>query len=241
MSIEGILIINKPAGLTSFDVIRRLRKILKIKKMGHTGTLDPMAEGVLPIFIGAATKQIPNFADGIKGYVAEITLGIETDTLDREGKVTKRIQNPNDKIQINQRKIQLEKILAGFIGEIEQVPPMYSAVHHAGKRLYELAREGKTVERQPRKVTIHSIKLLEIIDGDFPKIKIAVLCSKGTYIRTLADDIGKALSCGAHLSALTRTLSSPFHIAQAFTLEAVEDLAKIGKVDTIIIRPWAEE
>jgi tRNA pseudouridine55 synthase len=114
---------------------------------------------------------------------------------------------------------------------------MFSAVHHEGKRLYELAREGKTVERKPRRVTIYSIKLLEIIDGDFPKIKIEVLCSKGTYIRTLADDIGKTLGCGAHLSALTRTLASLFHVAQAFGLEAVEDLAKIGEIGKIIIDP----
>jgi tRNA pseudouridine55 synthase len=136
----------------------------------------------------------------------------------------------------NSRFLEIIKgVLGSFVGEIEQVPPMFSALHHKGKRLYELAREGKTVERAPRKVTIYSIELLEIINGDYPKIKVAVICSKGTYIRTLADDLGKALGCGAHLSALTRTLSSPFHISQAFTLEAVEDLAKIGKVDTIII------
>lgn len=232
MSLDGIIIINKPQGITSFDVIRKLRKILKVKKMGHTGTLDPIATGVLPIFIGKATKDITRFLEGNKGYVAEMTLGIKTDTLDREGKIIEQKSPATPDL-----KQQLEQILSKYLGEIEQLPPMFSAVHHKGKRLYELARAGKTVERKPRKITIYSIKVIEITEEEYPKVKLEVLCSKGTYIRQLIADLGDDLGCGAHMSALTRTISVPFHIAQAFTLKAVEDLAKIGKIDTIIVDP----
>ena len=232
MSLDGIIIINKPTGITSFDVIRKLRKIIQVKKMGHTGTLDPIATGVLPIFIGKATKEITRFLAGDKGYVAEMTLGIRTDTFDGDGKVLE--QKP---VAAPSLKQQLEQLIPKYSGEIEQLPPMFSAVHHKGKRLYELAREGKTVERKPRNITIYSIKILGITDEEYPKVKLEVLCSKGTYIRQLIADIGDDLGCGAHMSALERTVSAPFHVTQAFTLEAVEDLAKISKIDTIIIDP----
>ena len=235
---DGIIIVNKPQGWTSFDVVAKIRNLSRVKKVGHSGTLDPMATGVLPVFLGRATKSIQYFLDGDKGYTAEVTLGIKTETGDAMGK----IQNPNpdylrDKIQNNfqiqnPKKEEIERILERYIGEIEQVPPMYSAVKVDGQRLYKLARQGIEVERKPRKITIHSIKLIKYA---YPLVEIEVLCSKGTYIRQLAVDIGDNLGCGAHLSKLERTYAHPFRLSQALSMDAIITLAKIGKLDTIVV------
>ena len=216
--LNGIINIKKPPGITSFRVVSYVRKELSCKKAGHTGTLDPAAVGVLPICIGRATKVIPYIPDDEKEYIADITLGIVTDTLDSEGEIIEE----NDKWQeISDG--QIKQTLDKFIGVIEQIPPMYSAVHHKGQRLYKLARKGKEVQRDPREVEIREIELLE---SDPPHLKIRVLCSKGTYIRSLADDIGKELNVGAHLSSLIRSKSGPFTIDDAVTLK---ELGKIGE------------
>lgn len=212
--LNGILNIKKPPGITSFRVVSYIRKELSCKRVGHTGTLDPAAIGVLPICVGKATKMIPYIPEGEKEYIAEICLGIKTDTLDAEGEIIEKNDDWQDisKEEINQ-------VLNKFQGTIQQIPPMFSAVHHNGKRLYKLARQGKEVEREHREVEIINIELLDI---NLPIIKIRVLCSKGTYIRTLADDIGKELNVGAHLSSLIRSRSGPFHIEDSITLKELQ-------------------
>lgn len=225
---EGIIIVNKPQDWTSFDVVAKIRSLTRVKKVGHSGTLDPMATGVLPVFIGrGATKTIEQFIGGNKGYIAEMTLGITTDTLDATGTVTNK-QNVL---------FQLSKVistLAQYQGEIEQVPPMHSAVKIKGKRLYKLARKGITVKREPRKVAIHQIKLINYEVIQYPKVTFEVMCSKGTYIRQLVSDIGDDLGCGAHLSKLMRTYAHPFHITQAVNMDTIITLAKISKLRTIV-------
>lgn len=216
--LNGIVNINKPAGLSSYQVVSAVREILSCKKAGHTGTLDPAAMGVLPVCLGKATKIIPFIPEGEKEYLATITLGQTTDTLDAEGKILEENQN-----WVGLQQVDIEAVLQKFKGDIEQIPPMYSAVHHEGKRLYQLAREGKEVERKPRKVQIKEIELLGV---ELPSVRIRVLCSSGTYIRTLAADIGEELQVGAHLSKLIRSKSGPFRIADAISLE---ELKKTGK------------
>jgi tRNA pseudouridine55 synthase len=230
---DGIIIVNKPKDWTSFDVVAKIRNLSRVKKVGHSGTLDPMATGVLPVFLGRATKDIQRFLDGDKGYVAEMTLGITTDSGDAYGKIlnSKSETLNNFQIQISN----LENIIKRFTGEIQQLPPMYSAIKINGQRLYKLARKGITVEREPRTITIHSLKMLKYEPGEHPKVTIEVICSKGTYIRQLAVDIGAVLGCGAHLSQLERTYAHPFRISQALSMEAIISLAKIGKLDTIVI------
>ena len=226
ISMKGIIIVNKPKGLTSMDVIRVIRRLTGEKRVGHSGTLDPMATGVLPVFIGREmTRQISKYMEGKKGYLAEMTLGVETDTGDAEGKILNTKFETLNKSKFSKLKIQnqLQTILNEFVGEIEQVPPMYSAIHHEGKRLYELAREGKEVERKPRKVTIYEIKFINYKEEEYPKVTFECLCSKGTYIRSLAVDLGQRLGCGAHLSALTRIYSEPFSLKETHSLEEIED------------------
>jgi tRNA pseudouridine55 synthase len=225
---EGIIIVNKPQGWTSFDVVAKIRNLSRVKKVGHSGTLDPMATGVLPIFLGKATKSVQQFMGGDKGYIAQMTLGIRTDTLDAEGKET-QVRSAECGM------LDVETALKKFVGEIEQVPPMHSAVKVKGKRLYKLARKGVTVKREPRRVTIHKIKLINFESGDNPKATFEVLCSKGTYIRQLVSDMGDELGCGAHLSKLMRTYAHPFHITQAVKMETIITLAKIGKLHTVVI------
>lgn len=225
---DGIIIVNKPQGWTSFDVCAKIRGLSKTRKVGHSGTLDPNATGVLPIFIGKATKSIQHFMAGDKGYIGEMTLGIRTDTLDSDGKVT---HTSNITPQISD----IEPLLKKYTGEILQTPPMYSAVKIAGKRLYKLARKGITVKREPRKITIHSIKLLNFEAGKTPKVTIEVMCSKGTYIRQLVSDIGDDLGCGAHLSKLMRTYARPFHITQAVNMDTIITLAKVGRLESILV------
>jgi tRNA pseudouridine55 synthase len=214
----------KPPGMTSHDVVNRLRKLLGIKKIGHGGTLDPAAAGVLPVFIGKATKAIQFFEDYDKEYVAEMTLGVVTDTGDSTGNVV-----ATREIRVDISKI--KQVLKKFTGVIEQIPPMYSAVHYRGVKLYELARKGITVERKPRTVEIKSLEVLDF-RGDRAIFKIT--CTKGTYIRTLCEDIGRELGCGAYLSCLVRTGSGPFGINNSLTLEEIEQYVLNNELDKII-------
>ncbi|RKH29903.1 tRNA pseudouridine(55) synthase TruB [Corallococcus praedator] len=214
---DGVLVIDKPLGPTSFDVVRQVRSLLKVKKAGHTGTLDPMATGVLPVCLGEATKVAGYITEGDKAYDAVVRLGVETDTQDAQGKATSQSPVPPLTAAV------LEAVLAPFRGTFEQVPPMYSAVKIAGKRLYELARAGEEVERASRTVTVHELVLR---DFSADRLTLSVRCSKGFYVRTLAYDIGRALGCGAHLEALRRTASGPFTLARALPLG---DLASLSR------------
>ena len=213
---HGFLNIDKPQGMTSFEVVKKIKKIIPGKvKIGHLGTLDPMAGGVLPLAIGKATRIIPYIEDERKIYIAQFTLGAVSDTQDAWG----RIDYTGKK---DFRTEQLEDILQEFTGRIKQIPPMYSAVHYQGKRLYELAREGITVAREEREIVIHSLEILEINrDAELPVVKIKVDCSRGTYVRTLGHDIGVKLGTGALLSGLVRICSGQFNIEQALPLEKI--------------------
>jgi tRNA pseudouridine55 synthase len=213
---NGILIVDKPAGPTSFDVVRRVRSLLKVEKAGHTGTLDPMATGVLPICVGAATKIAGLISEGRKSYDALIRLGIETDTQDAAGKVIAEGPVPQLTAQL------LEAVLAKFRGSYLQVPPMFSAVKVGGKRLHELAREGEEVHREARPVEVYE---LAVRDFSAAEISISLTCSKGFFVRALAHDIGKELHCGAHLKALRRTRSGPFALEQAVGLAQLAAIA----------------
>jgi len=210
---RGIINVLKPPGMTSHDVISFIRKQLNIKKVGHSGTLDPVAAGVLPVFVGRATKAIEFFEHDDKEYVAEISLGIVTDTGDIVGKILQKREIDVDFHKLNET-------LLRFTGKISQIPPMYSAVRHNGKKLYELARQGIVVERKPR---IVEIKALELINFSEDKVVIKVCCSKGTYIRALALDIGEKLGCGGTLSSLVRTRSGSFNIVDSYTLEEIKE------------------
>ncbi|HAR62263.1 MAG: tRNA pseudouridine(55) synthase TruB [Candidatus Margulisiibacteriota bacterium] len=218
--IQGIYNIWKPLGLTSHDVVKKIRWISKVKKVGHAGTLDPGAEGVLVVCIGREyTKTISSIANTTKEYVVGMTLGIITDSYDREGKVIKK-----ESVAIADDRI-LE-IVKKYKGEQEQIPPMFSAVHHNGKRLYELARQGIEVERAPRKITIHDIAVEKITPGDNPEVTMRVSCSSGTYIRTLCFDIGNDLGCGAFASFIIRTRVGNYNERDSITLEEFENAHK---------------
>ncbi|MDX2011988.1 MAG: tRNA pseudouridine(55) synthase TruB [Myxococcaceae bacterium] len=206
---NGILVVDKPKGPTSSDVVQAVRRALKEKKAGHTGTLDPMATGVLAICLGDATRVAQVFTDGDKSYDATVKLGVTTDTLDAEGTVLQTRPVPEV------TRASLEAVLARFRGLQQQTPPMYSAIKKDGKRLYELARAGEEVEREARDVTVHALTLN---DFSADELKLSVACSKGFFVRTLAADVGEALGCGAHLTALRRTQSGPFHLAKALPL-----------------------
>jgi tRNA pseudouridine55 synthase len=213
---SGILLIDKPAGLSSFDVVRRVRRALKVRKAGHAGTLDPFASGLLLLCLGEATKLVPFLMPEPKTYRASVQLGAETDTQDPTGRV----------IATSQAWPQPEQVLeaaARFRGEIEQIPPMYSALHHQGERLYQMARRGETVAVKPRQVTIYELQVEEVA---LPLVTMTVTCSQGTYIRTLAADLGRALGCGGHLAALRRVAVGPFRVEDALTLEAMEEMAR---------------
>ena len=209
---HGVLVVDKPKGITSFDVVREVRRALKIKKVGHTGTLDPMATGVLPICVGDATKIAQFITEASKAYDATVKLGATTDTLDAEGKVLETRPVPALNREL------LERAFDTFRGTFAQVPPMYSAVKIGGKRLYELARAGEEVERAPRQVTVHELVLR---DFSADELKLSVSCSKGFFVRTLAAELGEALGCGAHLTALRRTQSGPFALSQAVPLTQI--------------------
>jgi tRNA pseudouridine55 synthase len=214
---DGVLIIDKPAGMTSHDVVNRVRRTLKTKRVGHTGTLDPFATGVLVLLIGKATR-LAQFADrAAKEYLADIRFGFATDTGDLTGKPL----SEEEKVDIS--RADLENALTKFRGEIEQIPPMYSAKKVGGKKLYEIARKGEEIEREPAKVTIHELKLLdENLSSAVPVTRIRVVCSAGTYIRTLAEGIGKELGIGAHLTALRRSAAGEFRLDDAVSLENLE-------------------
>ena len=217
----GILVIDKPAGWTSMDVCAKLRGMFHEKRVGHAGTLDPMATGVLPVFLGRATRAVEFAADSDKEYIAGLKLGVTTNTQDITGEIVE--ERPADV-----SREQLWAVLEGFTGDIEQVPPMYSAIKIGGKKLYELARKGKEVERRPRPVTIRA---LGVLDGpergaDFT---LRVACSKGTYVRTLCHDIGQALGCGGCMSSLQRVKAAGFTLEDSVSLEAVQEAVDRGE------------
>lgn len=219
MSIDGILNVNKPEGMTSFEVVAKLRHLSGEKHVGHAGTLDPIATGVLPICFGQGTRVTQFLMSSSKTYLAEIELGAATDTFDREGKVT----HCGDTKTVTQ--MQIEETLTSFLGTIQQVPPIYSALKHQGKKYYELARAGVQVKPAPRQVQISSI---ELIDYKMPLVTIKVDCSKGTYIRSLAHDLGQNLGCYAYLKNLTRMQYGGFHIDDALTLAQIEAAIQQG-------------
>lgn len=230
--LDGILVLNKPKGLTSHDCVFKVRKILKTKKVGHTGTLDPEVTGVLPICIGKATKLVEFLTAEQKTYIGEVTIGFSTTTEDQTGEVVekKEVNEP-----ISQEKI--EQVLKELTGEIEQTPPMFSAVKINGRKLYEYAREGKVIDRPSRKITIYDLFLTSDIkhENDTLKFSFEVSCSKGTYVRTLAVQMGELLGYPAHMSLLTRVASGNFNIDQAITLEELEDLMANDKVDSVLV------
>ena len=212
--VNGIINVYKEKGYTSFDVVAKMRGIFGQKKIGHTGTLDPDAQGVLPVCLGKATKVCDLLTDKDKVYKATMLLGIQTDTLDISGKVC-------NKAVVNVTEQQVRDVISTFVGTIEQVPPMYSALKVNGKKLYELAREGKTIERKARKVSIYDITINEI---GLPEVVMTVSCSKGTYIRSLCDDIGTKLGCYGCMKELLRTKVACFDIGDAYKISEIEKL-----------------
>lgn len=224
---DGVINVHKPAGMTSSDVVVWVRKHLKTRKVGHTGTLDPEVNGVLPICVGKATRLAEYLTEQGKAYRAEITFGIVTDTQDAEGEVLRSI-----KPEITQDNFL--KVIPQFIGTIQQIPPMYSAVRYKGKHLYDLARQGIEVERQPRQIRISRLQLLSWQEGEYPKAIFEVDCSKGTYIRTLCYDLGEALGCGAHMSKLVRLRSGPFKLEESWTLEQISEALEQGHEEFLI-------
>lgn len=215
-AVHGVLLLDKPVGLSSNDALQKAKRLYRAEKAGHTGTLDPLASGLLPLCFGAATKFSQVSLDADKAYRATLQLGATTTTGDAEGEVIERRPVAFDDSA-------LERARQGLLGEIDQVPPMHSALKKDGRALYDYARAGIEVERQPRRVTIHR---LDIVERQDDRLVIDVLCSKGTYVRTLAEDFGAALGCGAHLAALRRTGSGELRVEQAVTLEALAALSE---------------
>jgi len=218
--VDGLLIIDKPAGPTSHDVVNRVRRILNTRKVGHTGTLDPFATGVLVLVIGKATRLAQFLDKDDKEYDAMIRFGFQTDTGDRTGSRIAECEMPNEEIVRQLAGVSWRQTLSKFSGEIEQLPPMYSAKKVEGKKLYESARKGIDVDRKPVKVTIHE---LEVLSSGDTSMSIRVACSAGTYIRTLAEDIGRVVGVGAHLEELRRTRAGRFSISQSLTLDKLEN------------------
>lgn len=222
-SVSGIIIFDKPLGFSSNGALQKVRWLLNSDKGGHTGSLDPLATGVLPLCFGEATKFSRYLLDADKEYEAVMQLGVTTDTGDAEGEVL-------ETKAVNVSAADIEAVLPQFRGEIEQIPPMYSALKKDGQPLYKLARQGITVERPPRTVTIDRLELLSCADG---QARIVVACSKGTYIRTLVEDIGAALGCGAHVAQLRRTKAGPFDLTHAVTLDELERLHEEGGAEAL--------
>lgn len=218
---NGIIVVDKPLGRTSHDMVYEMRRLTGIKKVGHTGTLDPMATGVLPVCIGKATKAADMLTLSDKAYTAELILGKTTDTQDAQGETL-------TECEVTCSEAEIREVINSFVGEIEQIPPMYSAIKQNGKKLYELARQGIEVERKARRVTINSIDILKI---DGLSVTIDVSCSKGTYIRTLCADIGEKLGVGAYMNTLRRTRTGCFSIEDSHTLE---ELKEIGAENALI-------
>lgn len=223
----GIIILDKPENITSFGAVARVRRICGEKKCGHSGTLDPMATGVMTVMLGGATRFCELLPSHDKEYIASFRLGTVTDTLDITGKVL-------ETRPVSAAKQDVEHTLASFVGEISQLPPMYSAISVNGQRLYDLARQGIEVERQARTVTIYSAEMLDA-DENANEYKISVACSSGTYIRTLIDDIGKKLGCGAVMTALRRTRANGFSVSDAVTVEKLDEAAQNGTLDNLLI------
>lgn len=226
--LDGILLLDKPLGMSSNQALQACKRIFGAAKAGHTGSLDPLASGVLPICFGEATKFSGFLLDADKTYRADIVLGTTTSTGDREGEVLE-----NKPVTVSTE--QVHTVLPDFLGLIQQIPPMYSALKHAGKPLYQYARAGREIERQPRAVTIHSITE---VDFDSPNLSFTVGCSKGTYIRTLAEDIGAALGCGAHLGGLRRVKSAHFALSDAYCIEGLERMSQ-PEMDMVLLKPEA--
>ena len=222
-AVSGIILLDKPRGFTSNAALQKVRWLLNAEKAGHTGSLDPLATGVLPLCFGEATKFSQYLLDADKGYETLAQLGVTTTTADAEGEVVER--KPVD-VSLEQ----LEAILPRFRGDIQQVPPMYSALKKDGQPLYKLARAGEVVEREARSVTITRLELLSL---EADKARLAVACSKGTYIRTLVEDIGRELGCGAHVAELRRTQAGPFELSQTVTLEALEQAHAEGGAEAV--------
>lgn len=223
---DGVIVIRKEKGFTSHDVVAKLRGILHMKKIGHTGTLDPDAEGVLPVVLGKATRLVDMITDKEKTYEAVMRLGVVTDTQDMSGTVLSQTT------ELSVTEEELCTVVSSFVGDYMQVPPMYSALKVNGKKLYELAREGKTVERKPRPVHFYEI---EILDISFPLVRFRVTCSKGTYIRTLCHDIGEKLGCGAAMESLLRTKVGRFTLDDAITLAQTEEAVQEGTIESKIL------
>ena len=222
---DGVVTVYKEKGYTSHDVIAILRGVLQTKKIGHTGTLDPDAEGVLPVCLGRATKAAEDIAGLSKRYIAELKFGFETDTQDASGQMTRTYEYRYDAEEV-------ARVVASFVGTYDQIPPMYSAIKKNGIKLYDLARQGIEVERKPRPVTIHEISLLE----QSPEgARIEVHCSKGAYIRTLCEDIGRRLGYGAHMTSLVRTASGPYTIEQARTIDELRTLMQEGRQEEFLL------
>lgn len=226
--VHGVLLLDKPLGFSSNQALQKVKWLLRAEKAGHTGTLDPLATGVLPICFGAATKFSQLHLDADKTYETLVKLGVTTTTGDAEGD------------ELETRPVtcsvgQVVEMLDRFTGAISQIPPMHSALKKDGKALYEYARKGQTVEREPRQVTIHELELLELqLQGDEPFLKLRVRCSKGTYIRTLGEDIAKALGCGGHLRRLRRVQTGPFTTEQCITVEALEALPQAQRLQRLL-------
>ena len=222
---SGIINVYKEAGYTSFDVVAKLRGILHIKKIGHTGTLDPDAVGVLPICVGKATKVCDMLTNTDKTYVATLLMGVSTDTYDASGTIL-------DEKEVNVTPEMVEKTIKSFIGEQEQIPPMYSAIKVNGKKLYELAREGKVIERKARRINIYNI---EIIDINLPRVKMRIDCSKGTYIRSLCNDIGEKLGCHGCMENLVRERVGNFSIDNTIIIEEIQSLMNENRVEEVVL------
>lgn len=232
--INGVINVYKEVGYTSRDAVSRLTGILRQRKIGHTGTLDPAAEGVLPMCVGKATKLCELLTDHKKQYIAVMKLGIATDTEDTTGEITEKTDFDEDWYGENLAVENLTKIKSKFIGTQLQTPPMYSAKRVNGKRLYELAREGKVIERKPCEITIYGIEIKNI-DVINREITIIVDCSKGTYIRTLCKDIGEAIGCKAAMKSLLRTRTGDFYLENSYKLDEIEKIVKEDRLDDIII------
>lgn len=229
--VHGVLLLDKPLGPSSNQALQKAKWLLRAEKAGHTGTLDPLATGVLPLCFGGATKFSQLHLEADKIYETVVRLGIETETADAEGQVLQ-----DRPVQCSMA--QVREVLERFTGPIRQLPPMHSALKKDGKALYEYAREGQTVERTPREVLIHDLQLLEAcLEGQAPFLRLRVHCSKGTYIRTLGQDIGQALACGGHLTQLRRVQTGPFQISQCHTIEQLEAMDEDERLQ--ILRPLA--
>ncbi len=223
---NGILIVDKPSEWTSFDVIAKLRGVLGTRKIGHSGTLDPMATGVLPVFVGPAARAVDLQTDHTKEYIAGVQFGLATDT----GDITGTVRERQDTVVTCE---QLQQVLPRFLGQQQQLPPMYSAIKQNGQPLYRLARQGITVDRTPRAITVHELEMVSQQEEN--KFVLRILCSKGSYVRVLLEDIGKALGCPAVMYSLRRTRAGRYTLQNAFTLQQIVQAKEQGKLESLLI------